>query len=195
VEASGGSPKQLTHGPADNVIPSWSRDGSSIYFASKRSGRFEISRIPAHGGTAQQITRNGGYVAFDSADGKTLYYTLTHAGAEGLYAKPLPNGEERQLLKDEIAGRGFAVFSDGVYYLYSRDGHRPPEDTSMAPFQNSAEGYDIRFYNFDSGRSKILGGIEGALHNGLAVSPDQKTFLFTKIIDSGSDLMLIENFR
>ena len=34
-----------------------------------------------------------------------------------------------------------------------------------------------------------------ALTYGLAVSPDRKTFLFSKSSDAGGDLMLIENFR
>jgi hypothetical protein len=33
------------------------------------------------------------------------------------------------------------------------------------------------------------------LHLGLAVSPDRKTFLFTKVSSPGSDLMLVENFH
>ena len=179
VEASGSSPRQLTHGPGDNVIPSWSRDGSSIYFESSRSGRPEIWRIPAGGGTAAQVTHNGGYVAFESTDAQTLYYSLSEGGAEGLYAKRLPNGEEKQVLKDEVAQRGFAVFSDGVYYLH----------------QLAIGNSDIRFHEFAGGESRVVAGIEGRLYLGLAVSPDRKTFLFSKNSDAGADLMLIENFR
>jgi Tol biopolymer transport system component len=72
TEATGSSTRQLTHGTTENVLPSWSRDGSWIYFASKRSGRFEIWRIPVGGGTVAQVTRNGGFTAFESTDGKTL---------------------------------------------------------------------------------------------------------------------------
>jgi Tol biopolymer transport system component/DNA-binding winged helix-turn-helix (wHTH) protein len=180
VEASGSSPRQLTHGPADNVVPSWSRDGTSIYFASRRSGQPEIWRIPAGGGTAVQMTQNGGHTAFESTDGKTLYYTLSVGGAEGLYAKPLPGGEEKQVVKEGVTLRGFAVFSDGVYYLHWRALNR----------------YEIRFQKFAGGQPEVVGGIEGSsLSTGLAVSPDRKTFLFTKFTDGGSDLMLIENFR
>lgn len=109
VEANGGSPRQLTHGPADNAIPSWSPNGSSIYFASKRSGRFEIWRAQAGGSVEEQITRNGGYVALASTDGKTLYYTVSQGGTEGVYAKGLPDGDERQVVKEQVAVRGFAV--------------------------------------------------------------------------------------
>jgi len=181
VEASGSLPRQLTHGPGDahNDIPSWSRDGSSIYFESRRSGRSEIWRIPAGGGTAVQVTHNGGYVAFESTDGKTLYYTLSVGGAEGLYAKRLPDGEEEQVLKDGVAHRGFAVFSDGVYYLH----------------QLGINSSEIRFHQFASGETRVIGEIEGSLYPSLAVSPDRKTFLFSKYSDAGADLMLIENFR
>ena len=179
VEASGSSPRQLTHGPADNVMPSWSRDGSWIYFESKRSGRPEIWRMPAGGGTALQVTHNGGYVAFESADGKTLYYTLGESGTEGLYAKLLPDGEEKQVLKDGVARRGFAVFSDGIYYLH----------------RLGLNSYEIRFHEFAGGATRVVGKIEGSISYGVAVSPDRKTFLFSKFSDAGSDLMLIENFR
>lgn len=179
VEASGSSARRLTHGPADNVIPSWSHDGSSVYFASKRSGRQEIWRIPAGGGTAIQVTRNGGFVAFESPDGKTLYYTLSEDGAEGLYAKRLPDGEEKLVLEDGVASRGFAVFSDGIYYIH----------------RLGLSSYEIRFHEFASGATLVVGEIEGLLAYGLAVSPDRKTFLFPKFSDAGADLMLIENFR
>jgi Tol biopolymer transport system component/DNA-binding winged helix-turn-helix (wHTH) protein len=180
VEASGSSARQLTHGPADNATPSWSRDGSSIYFASKRSGRFEIWRIPAGGGTAVQVTHNGGYTAFESTDGKTLYYTLSAVGAEGLYAKSLPDGGGKQVLKESVDRRGFAVFSDGVFYLHRR----------------GPNSYEIRFHEFAGGQTRVVGDIEGiSLSVGLTVSPDRKTFLFGKWNDLGFDLMLIENFR
>ncbi len=181
VEANGGSPRQLTHGPADNAIPSWSPDGSSIYFASKRSGRFEVWRAQAGGGAEEQITRNGGYVALVSKDGKKLYYTLSQAGTEGVYAKELPDGDESQVVKEQVAARGLAVFEDGLYYLYHR----------------GKSIYEIRFHRAGGGRDEVIGEVEGELQpaSGLAVSPDRKTFLFSRIFRSGSDLMMIENFR
>jgi Tol biopolymer transport system component len=181
LEASGGSMRQVTHGPADNVLPSWSRNGSSIYFASKRSGRFEILRVPARGGTEDQITHNGGYAAFESTDGKMLYYTVSDAGTEGLFAKRLQDGDEKQLFSDEVTGRGFEVFSDGVYYLHRRD----------------RDSFEIRFHEFANRSVQVIGKSDWPLEpgSGLAVSPDRKTFLFSKRVGAASDLMLIENFR
>ena len=182
VQASGGSARQLTHGPGDNFLPSWSGDGSAIYFTSKRSGRFEIWRTPARTDMTEQITRNGGYLAFESAssDAKTLYYTVSQNGSEGLYAKRLPDGDEEQIMKEKVAGLGLAVFSDGVYYL-----------------QCSQNDCEIRSYEFARKRRQRVAKIGGPLDpaSGLTVSPDRKTFLYSIRGGSASDLMLIENYR
>ncbi|MCP5114806.1 MAG: hypothetical protein GY953_28590, partial [bacterium] len=71
----GGSPVQVATDPADDVCPSWSHDGRWIYFASRRTGKYEVWKAEASGGEAVQITRDGGHVAFESTDGRTLYYT------------------------------------------------------------------------------------------------------------------------
>ena len=180
VESTGGQPRHLTSGfPWSNKVPSWSRNGKWIYFTSDRTGRFEIWRIPAQGGTAEQITTDGGYVALESVDGKTLYYTKTGSyGPQPLYARSLGDGEERQVL-EPVTGRGFAVFDDGIYYL-AATGPRTA---------------DIRFHKFATGQGLIVSAIEGPPGLGLSVSPDRKTILFTKFVSVGIDLMLIENFR
>jgi hypothetical protein len=133
-----------------------------------------------HASLEEQITRNGGYLAFESTDRKTLYYTLSETGSEGLHAKRLPDGDEEQVIKENVVGRGLAVFPDGAYYLHC-----------------GASICEIRFHEFLSGRVQMTGRIEAPLDeaSGLAVSPDRKTFLYSIVVRPESDLMLIENFR
>ena len=71
IAASGGRPRRLTFEPGEDSIPSFSTDGRFIYFTSKRSGVFEIWKMPVSGGDAVQVTRNGGVVALESMDGST----------------------------------------------------------------------------------------------------------------------------
>ena len=33
VDAEGGTPRQITHGPGDQTVPTWSHDGQWIYFS------------------------------------------------------------------------------------------------------------------------------------------------------------------
>ena len=81
ISSSGGAPRRLTSGSAEQMIPSWSRDGRWIYFDSNRDGNWRVWKAPAGGGEAIQVTHSHGGAAFESVDGKTLYFfwrTPTH---------------------------------------------------------------------------------------------------------------------
>jgi Tol biopolymer transport system component len=177
IDASGGRPRRLTFEPSDEIAPSWSRDGKWVYFCSDRSGRQEIWRMPASGGAAEQHTDGGGFVAYESADGATLFYIKAQSGP--LFARPLSRGPERQLL-DWITVRSFFPVEDGIYYIGRR---------------NEKRQYPLEFFRFSSRKSEVLTNIDGLVSNGLSVSPDRKAVLFTKVVASGANLMMIENFR
>jgi Tol biopolymer transport system component/tRNA A-37 threonylcarbamoyl transferase component Bud32 len=181
VDSSGGPSRLLAGGPFSSVVPSWSHNGKWIYFNSDRSGRFEIWRMPFQGGAAEQVTRDGGYVARESTDGRTLYYTKT-GGNGPLFGRPLSGGDEKQVL-EMVEERGFVALEDGIYYLYP---------SFLYP---GGEGSEIRFHEFATGHKRTISHIEGQLDVYLSVSRDRKTFLFTLSASAGSDLMLIENFR
>ena len=79
VGANEGVPQRVTADRADESVGRWSRDGRWIYFLSGRSGQAQIWKIrwTASGpqGNAIQVTRNGGYMAVESPDGRFLYYS------------------------------------------------------------------------------------------------------------------------
>jgi serine/threonine protein kinase len=179
VEASGGHPRQLTEGSFSNASPRWSRDGKHIYFGSNRTGRDEIWRIPAQGGPAGQITREGGITASESTDGKTLYY-VRPAPASPLFSRSLAGGEERKLI-DQVWLRNFIVLTDCIYYLVESSSERRTSE--------------IRYYDLATGRSYALTSIEGRTTVGFSVSPDRRTFLLVRRGGAGADLMLVDHFR
>ncbi len=125
-----------------------------------------------------QVTRNGGYVPFESPDGKALYYTKS--GESGpLFRLPLEGGTESQVL-ESVYWRAFAVTVKGVYFIAAPD----------------ARGVALlNFFEFDTGETRPIAALDKPLYIGLAVSPDGKTILYTQWDQSGRDLMLVENFR
>ena len=108
MAADGGQVRRLAEEKGDAVLPSWSGDGKWIYFSSNGTGRYEIWKRPAQGGPAIQLTHNGGYVAFESRDGQSLYYSRMDAQLRwSLWVLPLAGGEEKQVLKS-VWARNFA---------------------------------------------------------------------------------------
>jgi Tol biopolymer transport system component/tRNA A-37 threonylcarbamoyl transferase component Bud32 len=176
MDASGGGPRRISPEGAGEAVPSWSQDGKWIYFYSDRTGRNEIWRVPSAGGAAGQVTKEGGYAAYESADGTTLFYMK--GVYSPLFARPVSGGAERQLL-DWVSLRAFVPVDDGIYYIGRRSGNGQ---------------YPLQFFQFSSRTSQVLTNIDGAIYLGLSVSPDRTAILFSKTVKSGANLMMIENF-
>jgi Tol biopolymer transport system component len=178
LRASGGKPLRLTTDSADDISPSWSRDGNWVYFGSKRTGRWEVWRVPAAGGTTVQVTRNGGETGFESADGKSIYYTKEYLSS-ALWKMPVSGGEESKVLPS-VVNRAFFLVKDGIYFI-----PEPGIDRKSS----------IHFLSFATGKVKTLAPMSGPPGEGLSVSPDGQSLLFSQQDEAGSDLMLVENFQ
>jgi len=181
VDAQGGAPRNLSSEPSHEVVPSWSRDGRWIYFASNRTGSGQVWKMPSTGGPAVQVTHQGGFAAFESPDGKFVYYAKG-LGVPGLWRVPTSGGEEIEVISSLKAGYWgyWAVVENGIYYL----------DTTAKP--------GINFFDTGSRRVTRVFDLEsqpawGA--PGLAISPDKKTVLYTQMDALNSDIILVENFR
>ena len=118
ISAEGGQPRPITSGDFDNIVPSWSIDGKWIYFASNRTGVYQVWRVPPEGGEAVQVTRQGGFAALESPDGKFIYYVKTFP-SKGIWRIPVNGGDELQIL-DSFTSEfktDWAVVKDGIYFI------------------------------------------------------------------------------
>ena len=196
VSAGGGKPTRLTFEPTDDHVPSFSRDGQFVYFSSRRSGAFEIWKVPVSGGDAVQVTRNGGYVAFESFDGSHVYYTQTPVGPSTLWRIPTAGGEPTQVLEG-VSERAFEVLEQGIYYV-ERLGAGAKRIGVSSPVTILWGGMTGR--GFDSSSSHLPNpecwrSSGNASGYGLAVSPNARTVVFSRLDNPTSDLMMVENFR
>jgi serine/threonine protein kinase/Tol biopolymer transport system component len=184
VDITGGAPRRLTDDPSDDMVPSVSADGQSVLFASRRTGRLEIWRIPAAGGEAVQVTHDGGFMPFESPDGRAVYcegpaaepsempvpvYGLWRVGAAG----------EREYVTGPLLNFGYAVVDDGVYFIEPVG----VDDTRL------------QFFDLAKGDVQTVLEIEGLARVGLSISPDRRYALVTMQERTGADLMLVEGFR
>jgi hypothetical protein len=176
-------PRRLRNEPSDDVTPSVSHDGKWIYFASIRSGRWEVWRLPAEGGEVVQVTHEGGAIPFESTDGKVVYYQKTLGDSE-VWKVPVTGGEETRVLGP--AGQTqFAVVADGIYFI----------EPGPPGFGGWIKGNSLKFFSFVKVSPEKVFDIKYWPQIGLSVSPDGRYTLFSQMDPFVQDLMLVENFR
>jgi Tol biopolymer transport system component/DNA-binding winged helix-turn-helix (wHTH) protein len=182
IDANGGKPVRMTTHPANDGNPSWSHDGRWIYFDSRRTGEQQVWKMPAEGGDAIQVTRDGGYAPMESPDGKFLYYTKD-LGATSLWRIPSGGGQASKVLENLSFYNNLAIVDNGIYFV---------------PMPNRSGGSSIQFLNLRTNQIRPVANFEkmvGYLDEGLAVSPNGRWMLYTKTDKVGAELRLAENFR
>jgi Tol biopolymer transport system component len=95
IDSEGRNVHAVTSGNYENLVPGWSRDGTAVYFASNRTGSWEVWRRKLASGREAQVTHHGGFAAFESYDAKTLYYSKFEG--EGIWSMPVGGGQEEQV--------------------------------------------------------------------------------------------------
>jgi dipeptidyl aminopeptidase/acylaminoacyl peptidase len=182
---TGGTPQRLTADPARDILPSWSRDGRWVYFASDRSGSFQNWKTPADAdasGPATQITRDGGFGGVESVDGKYLYYAKSVLWG-AIWRVPVNGGDEApvgEAVRSPRLPRNFAVVSDGIVFA-----------TAIDPMSR----FELRKYSFSSEKVEIIAEVAGGMGNGISISPDGRSLLYTTLEVRSGDLLMVEKFR
>lgn len=187
IGLAGGEPQRLTTDNVNHTAPSCSRDGRYVYFSSDKAGSPRIYRMPLAGGPSERVTMEGGGAAFESPDGKTLYYSRGPELA-GLWRLPLdrPGAAEEVVIRDfdKVMWGNWAVGSKGIYYVRRETGP-PPK-------------WQILFLDFATGNATVIRDLPRQpvlWDSGLALSPDEKTLYYTILDSSASDIYLLDGFR
>jgi dipeptidyl aminopeptidase/acylaminoacyl peptidase len=155
IGVSGSGLRQITHDPADDVVPSFSRDGRFVYFTSNRTGRNETWRVPAEGGAEEQVTHESSAMAFESFDGRTLYYQWGINGA--LLSRPTV-GEEERTIRPCVFTLAWAVAPQGLIH----------EDCS-APGVSGSRQRNLRYWDAATGQDRQVATLDIDMIQGFSV--------------------------
>jgi Tol biopolymer transport system component len=180
VSSKGGPPSRVSDGEMGGELPSWSKDGKWIYSASGINPN--VWKVPAQGGRAIQITKNGAFSARESPDGQYLYYTKSDG--PGIWRVPVSGGQETRVIEEfpQHLPDYWDVVDDGIYFA----------DPTTSPYPT------IKFLSFATRRKTpvaMLAGPAVAWGGGLTVSPDRRSIVYTQSTYSRSEIMLVDNFR
>lgn len=179
VPAAGGASRQLTSGNSNDILPRWSADGQSLYFASNRSGSWQSWKLTLRSGQLQQITTHGGYVAMESPDQRWIYYT--RGDQSGLWRMPAGGGPETQILTQPRGGYwGYWCVAPRGIYLLDSDPPRPR----------------ILFYDFATQKTSTIATLDRhpPPYSGISVDRGESELLITDERNVGSHITLVEDY-
>jgi Tol biopolymer transport system component len=187
VQAQGGTPRRLAtgltplSGPSEPTI-GWSRDGEWIYFSSGSRNESGIWKISAAGGEPARFTEEAGGALLKSSPEEALYYLKPKPGAyfqHSLWKLQLKDGKQSRIL-DLVVRGNYAVADTGIYFIPGRD--------------LDCRCYHLQFLDFATGQVTTVIDVED-IGEGISVSPDGRSLLYTERSQTNSDVMLVENFR
>jgi TolB protein len=91
--------QQLTANDAFDITPAWSPDGTSIVFASNRTGDYEIWHMDADGDPVHRVTQHNGLDTGPvwSPDGHWLAFESNRAGDVQIWIMPTAGGEAQRV--------------------------------------------------------------------------------------------------
>jgi Tol biopolymer transport system component/DNA-binding winged helix-turn-helix (wHTH) protein len=165
----------------NNVRPAWSHDGKWMYFASDRTGDYQIWRMPSAGGTPLQMTRNGGMDPVVSPDGRHLYYAKVPPEQE-IWEVPLEGGSEVKVVE---RGRSlsFDVADTGIFIM---DASAKPQAT-------------VEMFSFASRKlvpvARLPAGLRGSGSSYFNVTRDGRSMLYSRIDQWTSDIEMLPGVR
>jgi len=136
--------------------------------------------MPAKGGDAVRMTSRGGDLPEESPDGKFLYFTKGYPDQCSVWRMPAGGGEETGVIDSTTRDTPYAVAKQGIYFFKNGD---------------KKDQVDVCFLPLPTGKTRKILTIERASVADMAVSPDGRTILYTQADQTGSDLMLVENFH
>jgi Tol biopolymer transport system component len=163
-------------------VPSWSRDGQFLYFTSNRTGKPEIWKTPFNGGEDKQVTRDGGFGALESADGRTLYYVRDMA-TTSIWRMPVAGGTPTAVI-DSVGQRLWGYWAVSPHYLVYFHRRSPTDGSTEILGLNPATG-EIHHVGATERAPEAGGG-------GLSISPDERWLVYAQRDIYQTSIMLAE---
>ena len=185
IPMPGGEPVRVTNNPADDVLPCYSTDGRWIFFASNRSGTWQVWKLPV--GTvegaevkATQVTAEGGFAPQAAPGGADVLYAKGY-NVPGIWRVPVNGGREQQVLAQAEVGLAglWTVSARGLFHLVRLPGGN----------------MSIGSLELGTGQVRTVAKLPQRpllWDNGFSLSPDGMYLIYSTSERDGSDLILVE---
>ncbi|UCF35514.1 MAG: PD40 domain-containing protein [Acidobacteriota bacterium] len=187
VPTAGGNPRQLEtklpwHGWPGELTVLWASDGEWLVFTTDPENPEGLWKVPRAGRDPVRTTREEvRSLLVPSAEGQ-IYYEKRNPEQlqyQSLWSLNLSTGQSTKLL-DSVFRTSYSIADTGIYFVSERD--------------LDCRCYHLQFIDAVTGEIRRICDLKD-VGDGLSVSPDGRSLLYTERLQSNSDIMVAENFR
>ena len=134
MNVDGANQMQLTTEAEGAMMPAWSRDGRSIYYAVRKEGALSLWKRLVGGGNAADIADDVFSEGIESVDGRRVFFSRR---TPGIWEVPSSGGNARLIpeLGGVVDSRHLFVSRTGIYFF---DAGRASLGNSLLRFRESA---------------------------------------------------------
>lgn len=181
VDVASGETRRITAGAGDEVAPAWSRDGSRIYFGTRRDGVWQVRAVDpgCTNASCESLVIERGFAAQESPDGQALYFT--RADRAGLWRRALEGGEPALVLPFTPAGAwaNWRVTANGIYFAAS----------------TAANAIALHHAGLDGTAIREVAPLAEMAWPGVALTPDGSAVLYARADRRESNILAIDTGR
>jgi Tol biopolymer transport system component/DNA-binding winged helix-turn-helix (wHTH) protein len=174
----GGTARPVMQDKFENLVPSWSEDGKWIYFASNRTGIWQVWKVGVSGGSPVQVTTHGGFTAYELNG--VIYYSKFNMPKPEVWEIPVAGGVESRvsaLVRPETWA-SWAPVKDGIYFVEAGANGEP----------------ELMYYDSRNVSVRQLGQLPG-MPFWLTADQDGKSVFYEHLDQESSRVVMVENFR
>jgi dipeptidyl aminopeptidase/acylaminoacyl peptidase len=163
--------------PWDDMMPSWSHDGQSIYYTCDIKSALQVCLKPVSGGAAKVLTtERGGRDPRESPDGRFVFY----AADKGLWRVSTAGGGQSAIegLEDVDSQRYWTIAGDAIYFL-----------------RNTLSPWTVYRYDLKTERIAAVAAIDKQPVFGspsMSVAPNLSYLLFSQVDERGTNIVMLE---
>jgi Tol biopolymer transport system component len=179
VDVTEGVPQKLKTDVEDIKLPTWSHDGTWIYFTSDVELGHKIYRCPVKGGAAEELpTHEHTLRPAESADGAYLYFASREVNFQ---LQKISLADPKLGLQTEATPRLlqwtlWQLVTGGFYFV--------PNDAPRT----------MRYFDLASHKAKDVFTLEKDFDDGISVSPDGRYILYSQADEQSEEIMLMDRY-
>ena len=176
INVTSGMQRQVTSAAVHHRLGHWSADGEYIFYSHENGPDWQIAKVRLDGTGAVDVAAPGCLSLYEQQNGDLYYFKETE---EGLFKIQSPGNEDKVVEPVDLPNlANMQVDDHGFWFI------RKSEDISY-----------LTHYDYATGQLDDRVVLQGTPNGEFHLAVDGKTFVYTSVVQTGNDLMIVPDMH